>query len=87
MKLVTCKKCAWVSFAITNKQAEKEIDEFNTYYNSLSDKDKLMYNGPSTKDGYVCIGCNGSDFRKYRKSDGDMTGHTINPVICELEKA
>lgn len=79
---VTCLRCGWVSFAVTRAEAAREIAEFNAYYDSLSDREKARYGGPSSLDQYTCLQCDGSEFREAR--DGDCPdGVTLNPVVCD----
>jgi len=35
MGLRQCKHCGWVHFAVSLKQAQDEVDRFNTYFNAL----------------------------------------------------
>lgn len=86
MGLVTCTKDGWVSYAVSKKDAMKHIREFNLYLRTLSKKTREdAYRGKkaSLKD-YTCIMCGGTTFRTYNlKSDADLNGHTINPVIWD----
>lgn len=81
---VKCRKCGWISFAVTAKEAADEVTEFNNYYWSIGDEGRAMYGGPSKIENYRCIRCNGSEFRKALDEETNaIEGSTINPVIYE----
>ena len=82
--VVTCLKCAWVSFAVSKAQAQAEIKQFNEYYDTLpKSKQELYYrNTKPTPFNYTCLKCGGAEFRP--TTDGEVpNGCTLNPVICD----
>ena len=82
--LVECLKCTWVSFAVTREYAEDEVKRFNEFFSTLTKEDQQKYykgEGSSLK-SYTCQLCGGS---KFKKTNREMMGHTINPVIFEEE--
>ena len=43
MHTVTCLACGWVSVAYSRAQAEKEVAEFNDYFDALTEKQRMDY--------------------------------------------
>lgn len=84
MLYVKCKKCNWVSFAITKQKALEEIAQFNQFYYTLTKKEQNNYYGgtPSSEKTYTCLRCNNRDFNVALPEEIPF-GSTINPVIYE----
>ena len=85
---VTCNKCGWVHFAISRTHAEREVEEFNKFYDTLSPELQQEYYGGkgSTITQYEhCFFC-GNTFKDFRISKpGDCpVGCTIQPIISDL---
>lgn len=40
-----CKNCGWIHFGMSRENCELEVQNFNDYFNTLSDEDKLKYYG------------------------------------------
>lgn len=85
MKEVTCNKCGWVHFAVSREFAEKQVEEFNQYFDSLSVGDRNDFYGgkKSTIRSYEhCFFCDNT-YKDFRPSkDGDCPlGCTIQPII------
>jgi len=84
---VTCNKCGWVYYAVTEAEAIEMVAGFNAFYNKLSDKRKSDYGGPSTIDRlYKCYcGCGGS-YKNFHKTEQHeiKNGTTLNPIISDL---
>jgi len=85
MHTVTCLTCGWVSFAYSRTQAEKEVAEFNDYFSTLTEKQRMDYYG--NKKGDIkryeqCFGCGGAyqNFRRAVKEDCP-DGATLQPLI------
>lgn len=83
----TCNKCGWVHFAVTRKQAEKELAVFLEYFNGLSkETQESLYGGkPAVIRQYErCAVCGGphTNFREYKPCDCP-DGCTIGPIIYE----
>ncbi len=71
-------------FAVTRDYAEREVREFNTYYDAQdTDVQEAFGNHHSFVANYeFCDVCMSNDF--YLTPDEDMIiGITLNPVICE----
>lgn len=86
MKLVTCLNGGWVSFALTELEARKQVRRFNAYFKSLRATDKMAYYGnkKASLKNYRCICCGENKFRDYDPStDRNIDGHTLNPVVWE----
>lgn len=79
----TCNKCGTVSYGMSELQVYREIDQFNAYYEGLSNEDRSHWGGKSSMESYKkCVGCGGShkNFRAY--NDGDCPdGVTINAIL------
>lgn len=89
-KLVTCNECGWVSFEVSHDYVLKWQQDWEKAWSVMNEEYKKQYNSypnpPSTSiDLYLsCHRCNGSyrNFRDYNnKTDKDITGSTINPVM------
>lgn len=91
MKLVTCKNCGWVSIELKKSVVIGSVARFNEYFKSLSRGEQLLYyRGKKSyiKDYKVCFRCGGS-YKKFRdydsKTDANIDGHTINPILRRTE--
>lgn len=87
LDLITCAKCGWVHFKVSKRFALEEIERFNEYFNNLPKQKQDDYYGgkPASINLYIkCNFCGGShkNFIQYDiKRDGDMTGHTMGPMV------
>jgi ribosomal protein L37E len=83
---IKCTECGWPAFAVTREYAEGEIGRFNSYFDSLSEKDQQSnYGGKrSTLDQYIgCRRCTSTSFR--RANRGEVSDSiTLNPIIFDL---
>ncbi len=71
-------------FAVTHEYAEREVREFNTYYDAQKHEVQQAFGGrhSSISSYEFCDLCMGDDF--YLTPDEDqIRGITLNPVICE----
>ena len=71
-------------FAVTREYAEREVHEFNVYYDAQdAEVQEAFGNKHSSLHNYeFCDVCMGHDF--YLTPEEDMIrGITLNPVICE----
>lgn len=86
-ELRTCKACGWVHFPVTREYAERQVADFNRWYDELPPESKKHYSGHSSIAQYEnCFRCDGShhNMRLYDPShDADIFGHTIQPIIKE----
>ncbi len=82
-RLVTCRNCGWIHFAVTREYAEHEVHVFNTYYRAQTKEVQNNFAGESYVGKYeFCFVCGKQDF--YPTPDGDCPrGVTLNPVIYE----
>ena len=85
MHTVTCLACGWVSVAYSRAQAEKEVAEFNNYFDALAESQRLAYYRDKKADikrYEQCFGCGGSyqNFRRAIKEDCS-DGATLQPLI------
>ncbi len=82
---VICRRCGWVHFAVSLVHAEKEVKEFNDYYDTLTAEQQESYYG-SKKSHLVnylfCMFCNSlyTNFRKTKRGEVP-NGSTINPIL------
>ena len=81
----TCKTCGWVHFAISRADAEKHIDDFNAYFDSLSPEEQMKYYGGKRSNlaNYDrCDRC-GTPYTDFRASEpGDCpAGCTVGPIL------
>ena len=63
MHTVTCLACGWVSVAYSRAQAEKEVAEFNNYFDALAESQRLAYYRDKKADikrYEQCFGCGGA---------------------------
>lgn len=87
-----CKECKWVAFAVSRKYAEKEVKQFNKYYDSLTKEQQESYYGSkksSIRQYERCFFCGGCfhNFRQYSiRRDKDISGRTLQPIIWEKLK-
>ena len=83
----TCNRCGWVHMAVTRKFAEQQVDEFNVYFDSLSDDDQQkFYRGrcASMSEYERCLFCGQTDQDFREAVDDDCpVGCTIQPTIWE----
>ncbi len=67
--------------AISRKEAEKSVEDFNNYYDTLSPKSKDLFGGKATIDRLEkCFNCGGS----YKDVCSDLMApgvYTIQPII------
>lgn len=84
---IECNKCGWVSFQVSRQFALDEVTSFNKYFATLSKKDQDDHYGGkgATIEFYErCFRCDGN-YKDFKDSVKDVTGHTINPVIDRNE--
>jgi len=80
---VVCRACGWASFAVSTAYAEREVAEFNAYYDVADEETRSRFSGRSSLDEYRCLRCNGQAFRPETAEDKIPRYVTLNPVICE----
>lgn len=83
---VTCSSCGWVMFTVPRAYAEKQVEEFNTYFWGLPQKQRLEFYGgrcASIKNYEHCMSCGAhhDTFRAFLAHDLPGQGHTINPIL------
>lgn len=85
--LVTCEKCSWISYAVSKAYAEKEVEEFLAFYDSMpKDQAENLY-GKRRGHNYKCLRCNGDKFRPTTTAESNaIYGSTISPVVWEAPK-
>lgn len=83
---VTCKKCGWLSFAISSSEARAEAKQFLAYYHSLTpEQQKLNYKGIPKPHHYACVNCGGKKFRLSTPDEEHKArGCTTNAVIFNI---
>ena len=82
-KLVTCLSCGWVYFQLTREQAQKQVDQFNAWYDQQSEGTKENYSGPADIKSYECCYRCGNHYKAFRDTIDDECprGSTLNPII------
>lgn len=85
MRTVTCFACGWVMVAYSRAQAEQEVAEFNRYFDTLTESQRIDYYGnkkSSIKRYEQCFACGGSyqNFRLSQAGDCPM-GVTLQTII------
>lgn len=90
-KLVACKKCGWIHFAVSLPYVQNWEDEWVTYWATLDDEGKDMFgvqSGPPKKDEeYLkCFRCRGP-YKNFRdaKDDEIPIGSTIQGILDRSE--
>lgn len=85
LEFFTCKKCKWISFTVSRKYAEEEVNNFNAYFMGLDKRTRTIYY--DDKMAYIaeyerCHRCGNSykNFRKAKKSE-IYAGATIQSII------
>lgn len=80
-----CSKCGWVHFSMTREEVEKNVKEFNKYFDSLTQKQQNEnYNGKkSSIESYQkCFRCGTSYEKAIPCNEGDAPlGSTIQPLM------
>lgn len=82
IKYVIC-KCGWVSFQVSRKHAENEVNVFNEFYDKSLKEVQDMYGGRSSIRTYERCGFCGTcyhNFRNAKKSEIPF-GSTVSPII------
>ena len=85
MRNLECLKCGWVHFAVTRKNAEKEVANFNKYFNTLTKKEQKDYyggKGSTIKTYERCFKCGGTH-KSFIPAKKIPFGSTIQPIISE----
>jgi hypothetical protein len=82
---VTCTKCGWVHFPVSRQHAEKEVTDFNAYFETLPKNlqdDFYAGKGAAITLYERCFHCGGSykDFRLSKYGDCP-DGCTIQPIL------
>lgn len=85
-----CNKCGWVHFGVTREEAEAQVNEFNTYFDSLSwDQQLDNYGGKrSAISSYEhCFAC-GNVYTDFRPAvhEAAPIGCTLGPIIVDEYK-
>lgn len=87
-ELLTCRRCGWSFFKVSKEYMLREIKSFLDFYNNEPDDIKEHYGKqtPETMlDTYTkCMLCGGShkNMRAYdMKTDNNLDGHTISPML------
>ncbi len=88
---LTCTKCGWVHFGLTAAQCQDAVSRFNTYYETLSEADKLFFYGgkPASLESYRrCRHCGAPHTDMRPAEDGDAPdGVTIQPIMIAERSA
>lgn len=85
MKERTCNDCGWVAFEVTREYAEKQVADFNAFYDAAPKSTKRLYGHRGSITEYErCFRCGGSykNFREFKKRDCPV-GCTLSPIIYE----
>jgi len=95
LKLVTCKTrflgqtCDWVSMQVSRKHAEKEVETFNAYFDTVPKKEQQLFWGGKKADISSYERCNrcGGSYKKFKKATQKEIpfGSTISPIIDRKE--
>lgn len=87
--LAKCKKCGWMHFERTRKEAADEVKSFNEYLNTVDKKIQEEYyetTGTSIENYEQCFRC-GNDYKNFigptleDRWDQESLGQTIQPII------
>lgn len=92
-----CKSCGWQHFPVSLDYANKEVAQFNAYYDSLTEEQQELYYGSKKSHlAHYCF-CNlcGKLFTNFRKSTrkemNKIFGSTVSPILdykyAKYEKA
>ena len=84
MRLKQCRYCGWVSVAVSLKQAQDEVDRFNTYFYSLPLEQRQEYYGnkPASIERYKqCFGCGGPHTNMTNDITSDIHGKTLQSIL------
>ena len=81
---ITCLNCGWVHFALTEEQAQEQVDNFNKWYDAQDEATHALYKNEGASIGnYVgCRLCHTNSFRLAEEGDCPI-GCTLSPVIWE----
>ena len=85
-RFVTCVRCGRVHYAVTRTEAQRLVDDFNAYLQTLSNSQRARYgNQESTIAQYErCRHCGtAAEVRPAKPEDGPAGG-TIGPIIDSL---
>lgn len=82
----TCIQCGWVHFGVSREYAEREVKEFNEYYDKQPTEVKELFGSHSNIKNYERCGCCGGSYKNFRvsKENDCPEGCTLNPIICNL---
>jgi succinate dehydrogenase/fumarate reductase-like Fe-S protein len=88
-KPVICLHRKWVAFEVSRKYAEKEVKNFNTYYDNLPFSTQQDFYGgkkSSIKQYERCMLCGTCyhNFRRAKKNEIPL-GSTLNPIISKKD--
>jgi transcription elongation factor Elf1 len=82
-----CKKCGHGHFAVSREEAQRQVDEFNQYFDSLTkeDQEKNYGGNKSSIDSYEkCFRCSAKYTESEECKEEDIPlGVTIQPLIHE----
>lgn len=85
--LVECPKCGWVHFAVDEEFVVDWEKKWATFWPTLDQSGKEAYGvlaGPPTRKEYLeCFFCGSADRSSFFKSQKDVTGHTIQPILID----
>lgn len=83
----TCLKCGWVAFGITRERAKNEVESFNKYFDTLTEKEREDFYGGrrSLIRSYErCFLCGGPHTNFRDSKEGDCpNGVTLQPIVVE----
>lgn len=81
--IVQCSNCGWVHFAVTRDYAEKQVAEFNVFFEQATEETKQSYGGhKATIEQYErCFSCGKSYTQMTPNVTKKLNGQTIQPIL------
>jgi Zn ribbon nucleic-acid-binding protein len=84
--MVACSKCGWGHYAVTRKEAEKQVKEFNRIYEKTPKEERMKYwKSPSSISLYeYCFNC-GAHYKEVNLPFEKEGAFTVQPIIQSEE--
>ncbi len=85
-RLVACVRCGKVHYAITRAEAQRLVDDFNQYLETLSEAQRVNRYGPQRANvsSYErCRHCGAAAEVRPTKPEDGTAGETVGPILAK----
>lgn len=84
MKLYRCSDCKKIYVEISFEEAERQVNSFNEFYETLNKKQKSHYSGPLSISDYKKCSC-GNSYENFKEANSVHSGAVTVSGILTVE--